>query len=87
MNTMFLLMAEYGSATVPLGQVCEKYFGLKPATAEKRAAMCELPIPTFRAAESQKAPRMIHIQDLANHIDAQLKKGRDLLEQMKNGCQ
>nr|WP_322874160.1 pyocin activator PrtN family protein [Klebsiella quasipneumoniae] len=40
-------------------------------------------LPTFRAAESQKAPRMIHIQDLANHIDAQLKKGRDLLEQMK----
>lgn len=26
---------------------------------------------------------MIHIQDLANHIDEQLKKGRDLLEQMK----
>lgn len=77
-------MAEYGSATVPLSQVCEKYFGLKPATAEKRAAMGEIPIPTFRAAESQKAPRMIHIQDLANHIDAQLKKGRDLLEQMKS---
>jgi hypothetical protein len=30
---------------------------------------------------------MIHIQDLANHIDAQLKKGRDLLEQMKCGSQ
>lgn len=85
MNTMFLLMAEYGTATVPLGQVCEKYFGLKPATAEKRAAMGGLPIPTFRAAESQKAPRMIHIQDLADHIDAQLKKGRDLLEQMQSG--
>ncbi|MDZ0107441.1 hypothetical protein M1V68_16275 [Klebsiella pneumoniae] len=26
---------------------------------------------------------MIHIQDLANHIDEQLQKGRDLLEQMK----
>lgn len=42
MNTMFLLMAEYGSATVPLSQVCEKYFGLKSATAEKRAAMGDL---------------------------------------------
>ncbi|WP_024557629.1 pyocin activator PrtN family protein [Franconibacter pulveris 1160] len=84
MNTMFLLMAEYGSVTVPLSQVCEKYFGLKPPTAEKRAAMGELPIPTFRAAESQKAPRMIHIQDLANHIDEQLKRGRALMEQMRN---
>lgn len=62
MNTMFLLMAEYGSATVQLSQVCEKYFGLKPSTAEKRAAMGDLPIPTFRVAESQKAPRMIHIK-------------------------
>ncbi|PLN33583.1 pyocin activator protein PrtN, partial [Klebsiella michiganensis] len=26
----------------------------------------------------------IHIQDLADHIDAQLKKGRDLLEKMKS---
>lgn len=85
MNTMFLLMAEYGSATVPLGQVCEKYFGMKAATAEKHAALGRLPIPTFRASESQKSPRMIHIQDLANHIDAQLKKGRGLLEQMKSG--
>jgi hypothetical protein len=60
MNTMFLLMAEYGSATVPLSQVCEKYFGLKSATAEKRAAMGDLPIPTFRAAESQKPPHDPH---------------------------
>jgi hypothetical protein len=81
---MFLLMAEYGSATVPLSQVCEKYFGLKPATAEKRGygrdSHSNLP-----GGRKPKAPRMIHIQDLANHIDAQLKKGRDLLEQMKSG--
>ncbi|MFJ5329416.1 pyocin activator PrtN family protein [Pectobacterium versatile] len=52
MNTMFLLMAEFNSATVPLADISEKYFGLKPATAEKKALIGELPIPTFRAANS-----------------------------------
>ena len=71
MNTMFLLMAEYETATVPLSQVCEKYFGMKSATAERKASENRLPVPTFRTAESQKAPRMVHIADLANYIDHQ----------------
>lgn len=71
MNTMFLLMAEYETATVPLSQVCEKYFGMKATTAERKAADNKLPIPTFRTADSQKAPRMVHIADLANYIDHQ----------------
>ena len=76
MNTMFLLMAEYETATVPLSQVCEKYFGMKSATAERKAAENKLPIPTFRTADSQKAPRMVHISDLAEFIDRQREESR-----------
>ncbi|NIF57487.1 pyocin activator protein PrtN [Enterobacter sp. Ap-916] len=83
MNTVFLLLAEYGTPTIPLADVTEKYFGMKLATAEKKAALCELPIATFRAADSQKAPRMIHIQDLADYIDQQRRKGQELFEKMK----
>jgi len=68
---MFLLMAEYETATVPLSQVCEKFFGMKATTAERKASENKLPIPTFRTAESQKAPRMVHIADLADFIDRQ----------------
>lgn len=78
MNTMFLLMAEYETATVPLSQVCEKYFGMKSATAERKASENKLPVPTFRTAESQKAPRMVHIADLADYIDEQRKASREL---------
>lgn len=78
MNTMFLLMAEYETATVPLSQVCEKYFGMKATTAERKAADNKLPIPTFRTADSQKAPRMVHIADLADYIDVQRKASREL---------
>lgn len=78
MNTMFFLMAEYETATVPLSEVCEKYFGLKAATAERKASEHKLPIPTFRTADSQKAPRMVHISDLAEFIDRQREQSKAL---------
>ncbi|XYQ56785.1 pyocin activator PrtN family protein [Pectobacterium carotovorum] len=84
MNTIFLLMAEFNSATVPLSDISEKYFGLKPATAEKKALIGEFPIPTFRAADSQKAPRMVHIQDLADHLDQQREKGKALFQSLQS---
>lgn len=84
MNTLFLLMAEYGTPTVPLNQVCEKYFGLSAKTAEKRAQLGELPIPTFRGTDSQKAPRLVSLQDLAQHLDSQRLKGIELFEKMKS---
>ncbi len=83
MNTVFLLLAEYGTPTIPLADVTEKYFGMKLSTAEKKAALGDLPIATFRASESQKAPRMIHVQDLADYIDQQRKIGKEHLEKMK----
>jgi hypothetical protein len=85
MNTIFLLLAEFGTSTIPLADVSEKYFGMKAATAEKKALLGDLPIATFRASDSQKAPRMIHVQDLADHIDQQRKKGREQFEKMKTG--
>lgn len=84
MNTIFLLMAEFETASIPLSDVCEKYFGMKPATADKKAVLGQLPIPTFRAGESQKAPRMIHIQDLADYIEKQRAAGIEVFRQMNN---
>ncbi|AUX95468.1 pyocin activator protein PrtN [Mixta gaviniae] len=63
--------------------MCEKYFGMKPATAEKKAWLNQLPVPTFRAGESQKAPRMIHIADLAEYIDKQRKESKEQFELLK----
>ncbi|MDU1575386.1 MULTISPECIES: pyocin activator PrtN family protein [Pantoea] len=84
MNTMFLLMAEYETATVPLSQVCEKFFGMKAATAERKASENKLPIPTFRTAESQKAPRMVHISDLAEFIDRQREESKAIHQSLRH---
>lgn len=71
MNTLFLLLARFESPTVKLEDICNEYFGLGRDTAYERAALATLPVPTFRTADSQKAPRMVHLQDLAKLIDEQ----------------
>ena len=80
MNTLYFLMAEFQTVTPALSNICEKYLGMKPATAEKKALLGELAIPTFRIGESQKAPRLVHLEDLASHIDKAREEGRKLLE-------
>ena len=68
-NTYFALMSEFGTGTVALSDICEKYFGLNPAQAQRKARRHELPVPTFRGANSQKCPVLISLTDLAKHLD------------------
>ncbi|MBO2658104.1 pyocin activator PrtN family protein [Shewanella algae] len=69
MNTVFLLMAEYSAAIVPLESICEKYFGMSPTTAAKKAKAGLLPVPAFRGGESQKATWLVNLTDLAAYLD------------------
>ncbi|AKE12895.1 pyocin activator PrtN family protein [Serratia liquefaciens] len=83
MNTTFLLMAEYETAVIPLSQIAEKYLGMRPATAENKALIGQLSIATFRVGDTQKAPRMVHISDLAEHIDQRRAEAKKELLRMK----
>ena len=69
MNTAFALLARFESPTVKLEDICDEFFGMGRDKAYQRAALNELPIPTFRASESQKAPVMVHVDDLAKLLD------------------
>ena len=71
MNTLYLLMAEFNSAAIPVESVAKKYFGLEPAKAKAKARLQQLPVPVYRAADSQKAPWLIAAGDLADYLDAQ----------------
>lgn len=71
-TTFFYLLAEFETLTPTLEQISKKYLGIEPATANYRANIGTLPLPTFRTVETQKAPRLVHIEDLAEMID----KGR-----------
>jgi hypothetical protein len=80
---MFLLMAEYEKSNIPLSEIAERYLGLKPATAEQKAAEGRLPIATFRVGNTQKAPRLVHIEDLAALIDLRRKEAKEELERCR----
>lgn len=83
MNTLFLLMAQYnGLAIVPLSTVCQDYFQhLTPEKLMRKVAAGEIDLPITRIEGSQKAARGVHLQDLANYVDAQ--RARALTENDK----
>ena len=76
-QTLLLLMAEFGQQVlIPLEQICEKVFSMSIKTANRKANSCELPVPAMRLSESQKAPFMISIQDLALYIEDRCTEAR-----------
>jgi hypothetical protein len=84
-QVLFLLMAEYGGRVLlPLEEVCEKIFGMSIKTANRKANANELPLAAVRFSNSQKAPFMISIQDLAIFIEDQCSEAR--IEWRKRQC-
>ncbi|MCO7214155.1 pyocin activator PrtN family protein [Halomonas sp. OfavH-34-E] len=70
MNTYFGLLAEFnGRAELPLEEVAPRYFGISARTAGMRAGAQALPIPAYRAGDSQKAPWLVSAVDLADYLD------------------
>lgn len=82
MNTLFLLMAEFGQADVPLEVVAKKYFNLEKKEAYARAKLRSLPVPAYRAIDSQKAPWLVSVADLAAYLDKQRAQARDEWQRM-----
>lgn len=68
--TELRLLVVHDAATVPLEDICVRYLNLSWQKARDAAALNRLPFPTFRLTDSRKAPLMVSITDLAQHIDA-----------------
>jgi hypothetical protein len=69
MNTTLALMSIFQSPTIPLSEICERFFSIKYEEALRKAARGDLPVPTFRLTKSQRAPFMVSCEALAAHID------------------
>ncbi|SDG21780.1 Pyocin activator protein PrtN [Onishia taeanensis] len=70
MNTYFGLLAEFdGRGELPLDEVAPRYFGISARTASARAGAQALPVPTYRAGDSQKSPWLVSAVDLAKYLD------------------
>lgn len=71
-STSFLLFAQYGGQVViPLEDVCRDYFHhLTPDKFLRKVGSGEIAIPVVRVETSQKSQKGIHLNDLADYIDA-----------------
>lgn len=72
-GTLLFLMAQYGGrAIVPIELVCADYFGsLTLPNLRRKIAAGDVPLPLVRMeAGSVKAAQGVHLQDLAEYIDA-----------------
>lgn len=85
LNTAFLLMAQYGGkAIIPINDVCRDYFShLTPTMLLRKIEAGEIALPLVRIdVKSQKTAKGIHLQDLANYLDARVKAARRECEQL-----
>ncbi|WP_447928360.1 pyocin activator PrtN family protein [Vreelandella sp. EE27] len=78
MNTYFGLLAEFdGRGELPLDEVAPRFFGISPRTASFRAGAQALPVPAYRAGESQKSPWLVSAVDLAQYLDQKRAEARE----------
>lgn len=71
MNTVFLLMAQFGArAVIPIDEVCCSYFShLEVDKLLRKITYGEIKLPLVRIESSQKSAKGVYVQDLANYID------------------
>jgi len=75
MNTVFLLMAQFGKAVIPLDEIAKPMLGLESDKAKRKAAHRELPFPVFR--EGQKGPWLVNVTDVAAWVDKSAQAARE----------
>ena len=84
MNTAFLLMAQYdGRAIIPAEEVVRDYFShLTVDKFLRKIGAGEIALPVVRIEASQKAAKGVHLQDLAEYLDARRAAARKELAQL-----
>lgn len=82
MNTFWLLTAKYeGNPLVPVDALRNDYFnGMSREVFLRKIESGEIPLPLTRLGEGQKAPRCVHISDLAKYFDDCAEQAREELK-------
>ncbi|WP_318419698.1 pyocin activator PrtN family protein [Photobacterium leiognathi] len=76
-TTLAALLAKYDNQIlVPLSVVCEEFLGVNYRVARRQYAKNRLLIPIVRLSNSQKAPLLVHLEDLACFIELQRSRAK-----------
>lgn len=84
MNMTFALLARFETPAVPLKDICKEFLGITPKTAEQKAKACDLPFPTFKTRDSERAPTLVNVTDLGKYLSDQYTIGRQEWERVNN---
>lgn len=89
MKAAFLLMAQHdGFAVIPIEEVCRDYFRhLTAGKLIRKIDAGEIQLPLVRMERSQEAARGLHLNDLADWIDARTAEAREECEQLATALQ
>ena len=68
-NTTISLLAQFGSAIIPFAEVVEKYIGISYDTAIRQIKAGDLRLNIFRLSDRQKAPYLVHVDDLSSLLE------------------
>ena len=69
-DTVYFLMMKYRRPSIPLSEVLPDHLPhLCIEVANKRAAKCDLPFPTFKP-DGNKSPYYVYVIDIALWLDA-----------------
>lgn len=85
MNTVFLLMAQFGPrAVIPFEDVRREYFShLVGENFGRKISSGEIPLPVVRTDKSKKTTKGFYVQDLADFID---KAREDAIKERNQLC-
>ena len=70
-RTALMLMMQHNGPVIPLSAVADLLGFKTPEAATKAANAGELMLSPFKLRDSQKAPWLIHVEDLARYVDQQ----------------
>lgn len=83
METAFFLMAQYNQPIIPVEKLVKDYFShLSLRSFLRKVDEGQLPLPLVRMEDSQKSSKGVHINDLAEYLDAQRDKANRTFKQM-----
>ncbi|MGB3068478.1 MAG: pyocin activator PrtN family protein [Ottowia sp.] len=83
MNTQFLLLAQYnGKTIIPAAAVSKDFFNLTESQFTRKCSAGQIRLPLVRMEGSQKCAKGVHLQDLAEYLDARREAAKKELAQL-----
>ena len=82
-STYFALLAEFGTAQIPLESIAPKFLDIDIQTAKNKAAKQQLPFPCVRIG-GQKSRWFVDAGTLAEYIDQKSNEAKKTWKNMNN---